>query len=108
MSEGEEIGEEKGRSWLKIGLGVIGAVIALVILIKISGFLLKWSLILLAIYGVFWLGRRLLTGGKSSKEPADPALLTDGEKKRDRLLEFEQDQELEEFKVRMESDDELS
>ncbi len=90
-------------SWLKWGLGVVAVIAAVTVLVYLSGFIFKWALIFLALYVLFVVGRKLLSGS-STENPEEPKLLTDESEQPDPLLELEQDQELEAFKARLEAE----
>lgn len=93
--------QKKPLGWVKIVGGGLLLIVGFILALKLAGFLIKWGILLLLLYGAYRLIRYLLSGA-SSEEPESVLQLDD--EPEDHVLDLlESDLELEELKLRVKS-----
>lgn len=85
--------------WVKLIGGALLLVVGLVLLLKLAGFLFKWAIVLLLIYGGYRLVRHLFSD-KSAGAPETVFELEDAQED-SALALLENERELEALKVKM-------
>src|SRR5690554_635883 len=89
----------RAMGWVKLAGGAILLIVGLVLLLKLAGFLFKWAILLLLIYGAYRLVLHLFSGSPSDAQESVFELEDTREDSALGLLENERD--LDALKIKM-------
>lgn len=89
--------------WVKFAAGVVLLAVGVLVALALAGTILKWGLLLLALYGGWVLVRRWLADDTTAVD--DLGLLVDERDELDELDLLEQDHQLDTLKANMQDED---